>query len=85
MDTVPLPGDLTVDQIFAMLLDLAVLASRLRKPLTARLMPIPGKQASDPVAFDFAFFAPSGVMPVQAQSLEGLLKADEVIYIKPRP
>ena len=44
LDTVPLPGDTTNEQITALLLDLSALALRLDKPLTARLMPVPGKK-----------------------------------------
>ena len=51
LDTVPLPGDTSADQIAALLLDLSALALRLDKPLTARLMPIPGKKAGDPDQF----------------------------------
>jgi hypothetical protein len=59
LDTVPLPGDTTAEQITPLLLDLCALALRLDKPLTARLMPIPNKKAGDETNFDFAFFAPS--------------------------
>ncbi len=53
LDTIPLPGDTTEEQIAAVLLDLAALAQRLDKPLTARLMPIPGKARwrTDPFRF----------------------------------
>ena len=69
LDTVPLPGSSTPEQIAALLLDLSALALRLDKPLTARLMPIPGKQAGDPTGFDFAFFADSRVMALEAAPL----------------
>lgn len=69
LDTVPLPGDVTVDQLAALLLDLSALALRLDKPLTARLMPIPGKKAGDPTNFDFAFFANSKVMALETEPL----------------
>lgn len=85
LDTVPLPGDTTLEQLEAILLDVAALAHRLDKPLTARLMPIPGKSAGDPTEFDFAYFANSRVMPVQAEPLSGLLRGDETIELNPRP
>ncbi len=44
LDTIPLPGSATEAQIAPVLLDLAALALRLDKPLTARLMPIPNKR-----------------------------------------
>jgi uncharacterized protein (UPF0210 family) len=84
LDTVPLPGDVTVDQINAILLDLAALAMRLDKPLTARLMPIPGKKAGDPTGFDFAFFSNSRVMSPEAAPLEGLLAGKETFALRPR-
>lgn len=73
LDTLPLPGDVTEEQLAAILLDLAALAMRLNKPLTARLMPIPGKAAGDTTDFDFAYFANSRVFPVRAEALYGLL------------
>ena len=84
LDTVPLPGDATVEQLTAILLDLAALALRLDKPLTARLMPIPGKAAGDPTGFDFAFFANSRVLGLDAQPLVGPLAGDDVFSLRPR-
>ena len=84
LDTVPLPGEATVEQLNAVLADLAALALRLDKPLTARLMPIPGKAAGDPTTFDFAFFANSRVLALEAQPLQGFLAGDESFSISPR-
>ncbi len=69
LDTVPLPGDATAEQIAPLLLDIAALALRLDKPLTARLLPIPGKQAGDETNFDFSFFANSRVMALDSEPL----------------
>ena len=79
LDTVPLPGDTTAEAIHALLLDLAALSQRLNKPLTARLMPIPGKKAGDPTGFDFAYFANSRVLPLHAGTLGGFLDRRENI------
>ena len=84
LDTVPLPGDATPAQLSALLLDLAALACRLDKPLTARLMPIPGKQAGDPTGFDFEFFANSRVLALHAAPLTGLLAGDEFFDLRRR-
>lgn len=84
LDTVPLPGDVSVEQIAALLLDLSALALRLDKPLTARLMPIPGKQAGDPTGFDFAFFANSKVMALEAQKLEKAFSGKEIFPLSSR-
>ena len=84
LDTLPLPGEASKEEIYALLLDVAALALRLDKPLTARLMPIPGKAAGEPTAFDFAFFANSRVMPLQAKPLGGMLIGEENLYLHQR-
>ncbi|MFX1326213.1 MAG: DUF711 family protein [Promethearchaeota archaeon] len=62
LDVVPLPGDITEQEIFYILLDLCTISVRLNKPLTARLMPIPGRKVGDAVEFDFEYFAPSKII-----------------------
>jgi uncharacterized protein (UPF0210 family) len=73
LDTIPLPGSISEDQLYGVLLDLAALAERLKKSLTARLMPIPGKKAGDATEFDFEFFANSKIMGLNAGPLTGRL------------
>jgi uncharacterized protein (UPF0210 family) len=51
LDTVPLPGDTPAADIAGMFLDVATLAVRLRKPLSARLFPVPGKRSGDRTDF----------------------------------
>jgi uncharacterized protein len=84
LDCIPLPGDTRTEQLFAVLLDVASLSTRLAKPLTARLMPIPGKKAGDPTRFNFAFFANSKVMSLSNEPLKGLLAGNELISLHPR-
>jgi uncharacterized protein (UPF0210 family) len=52
LDTIPLPGDITEDALARILGDVAALAVRLKKPLTARLMPIKGKSAGEMTTFE---------------------------------
>jgi uncharacterized protein (UPF0210 family) len=65
LDTVPLPGDVGEAELAGILLDVATLALRLDKPLTARLMPVPGLAAGDVTDFDFAYFANGRVLDVK--------------------
>ena len=51
-DVVPLAGDTPVDAVAALIGDVATLSSKLGKPLSARLFPVPGKDAGDLVSFD---------------------------------
>jgi uncharacterized protein (UPF0210 family) len=82
LDTIPLPGDVDVASLGAILCDVAALATRLDKPLTARLMPLPGLKAGDPVHFDFPYFADSGVMAVTGGS-GGLLQKAARLALRP--
>ncbi len=84
LDTIPLPGDVTVDQIAALLLDISALSLRLNKPLTARLMPVPGKKAGDATDFNFDYFANSKVLALESEGLGKLLGSDEVFSLHPK-
>ena len=52
LDTVPIPGDVSVKTIKALLLDVASLAIKLNKPLSARLFPVPDKKAGEMTNFN---------------------------------
>lgn len=81
LDTVPLPGDISETQLQALLLDVASLAVRLKKPLTARLMPIPGKKAGEMTCFDFPYFTNTRIMSPQSDGVSGLLDTTDDIDI----
>ncbi len=84
LDTIPLPGDTTAEQIVPLLLDLCALSLRLDKPLTARLMPVPGKAAGEATQFDFGFFRNSKVMQLDAKPLTGALARGQVFDLRKR-
>jgi uncharacterized protein (UPF0210 family) len=52
-DTIPLPGDVSQAQLGRIIGDMASLAFKWHKPLTARLIPAPGKKAGDRTDFNF--------------------------------
>ena len=52
-DAIPLPGDVSQEQLERIMGDMASLAFKWHKPLTARLIPAPGKKAGDKTDFDF--------------------------------
>jgi uncharacterized protein (UPF0210 family) len=53
LDTIPLPGDVSQQQLERIIGDVASLAFKWRKPLAARLIPAPGKKAGDKTDFSF--------------------------------
>ncbi len=72
LDTIPLAGDMSLKQLERVILDMATLAVKLDKPLTARLLPVPGKAAGDPAQWpDFPYFAKGRVMGVPSKPDEG--------------
>jgi len=52
LDTVPLPGDVTEERLARIYSDVAALAWKWHKPLSARLQPVKGKKAGDKTDFD---------------------------------
>jgi uncharacterized protein (UPF0210 family) len=51
LDTVPFPGNISAAQMELIYGDVAALAWKWKKPLTARLQPVAGKGAGDPTPF----------------------------------
>jgi uncharacterized protein (UPF0210 family) len=79
LDTIPLAGNVSIESVTALLIDLGALALRHAKPLTARLMPIPRKSAGDRIHFDFPYFADSAVMDLPTMSLDNLMSSSGVL------
>ena len=64
LDTVPLPGDVTVEQLDMIIGDMATLAIKWHKPLSARLLPVKGKGAGDTTEFDGPFLVNAVIQPL---------------------
>ncbi len=64
LDTVPLPGDITVEKLELILLDIASLAIKLDKPLAARLLPVPGKKAGEMTSFNSPYLVDANIFSV---------------------
>ena len=55
LDTIPLPGDTTADQLSLIVADMASLSVKWHKPLSARLLPVVGKGWGETTEFDSPF------------------------------
>jgi len=64
LDTVPLPGDVSAEQLERIIGDMATLAVKWHKPLSARLLPVHGKKAGDRTEFDDPFLANAVIHPL---------------------
>jgi uncharacterized protein (UPF0210 family) len=64
LDTVPLPGDVSEEQIARILGDVASLAFKWHKPLAARLLPVKGKRAGERSDFDDKYLTNATIQPL---------------------
>jgi uncharacterized protein len=64
LDVIPLPGDVSSDQLAAILGDVASLSVKWHKPLSARLLPVAGKKAGDQTEFDDPFLVNAKIQPL---------------------
>jgi len=65
LDTIPLPGDITVEQLDMILADVATLAVKWKKPLSARLLPVKGKAPGDTTEFKDPFLVNAVIQPFE--------------------
>jgi uncharacterized protein (UPF0210 family) len=65
LDTVPLPGDVTVEQLDTIIGDMATLAFKWHKPLSARLLPVKGKGPGEMTEFDDPFLVNATIQPLE--------------------
>jgi len=69
LDMVPIPGNILVEELASIILDVAVLAIQLKKPLGVRVLPIPNKEANEFTFFDMDFLTNTRVMKLKNVSL----------------
>ncbi|MBW1903576.1 MAG: DUF711 family protein [Deltaproteobacteria bacterium] len=65
LDVLPLPGDITLEQLEKVLLDVATLAVKLDKPLSARLIPVKGQKAGENAILDSDFLVPAKIFEIK--------------------
>ncbi len=64
LDVIPLPGDTSAERLEKIIGDVASLAVKLHKPLSARLLPVAGKKAGDRTEFDDPFLVNAIIQPL---------------------
>jgi len=64
VDTLPLPGNVSEEEIARILGDVAWLAHRWNKPLAARLLPAPGKRVGDQTEFSGSLLVKTKIQPL---------------------
>jgi uncharacterized protein len=64
LDTIPLPGDVTNEQLERIFADVASLAVKWNKPLSARLQPVTNKHPGDQTEYTDAYFFNTTIHPL---------------------
>ncbi|HEY6765521.1 MAG TPA: DUF711 family protein [Candidatus Sulfotelmatobacter sp.] len=64
LDTIPLPGEISLAQMERIFADVASLATKWNKPLSARLQPIPNKKPGDQTDFQDPYLFNTTVHPL---------------------
>jgi hypothetical protein len=64
LDAVPIPGETSPERIDAILSDITYLSLRWEKPLSARILPIPGKSAGEMTDLDSPYLRDCSIIPV---------------------
>jgi uncharacterized protein len=65
LDTVPLPGDISAEQLSLIIGDMASLAVKWHKPLSARLFPVQGKGPGNMTELDSQFLVNATIQPLE--------------------
>jgi uncharacterized protein len=64
LDTIPLPGDISAEQLSLIIGDMASLAYKWHKPLSARLLPVSGKAPGELTEFDDPYLTNATIRPI---------------------
>jgi uncharacterized protein len=64
VDTVPIPGDCSTQDLAGLLLDVAGMAFRWNKSLSCRVFPVPGKVAGEWTTFDSPYMVNTRILPL---------------------
>src|SRR3989475_7449118 len=67
LDTIPLPGDISAEQLSLIIGDMASLAVKWHKPLSARLLPVLGKGWGEMTEFDDQFLVNAKLQPLETK------------------
>ncbi|MGC2464277.1 MAG: DUF711 family protein [Candidatus Acidiferrum sp.] len=67
LDTLPLPGDISVQQLSLIIGDMASLAVKWHKPLSARLFPVEGKGPGDKTDLEGQYLVNATIQPLEKQ------------------
>lgn len=82
-DMIPLPGEISCEELYAMMLDIAVTSVKLNKPLGFRVLPIPNKYAGEETELELDFITNTKIIKTKDIKLDGQVYSLNNIYTWP--
>lgn len=76
LDMVPIPGNILIEELASIILDVAAIAIKLQKPLGVRVLPIPNKEENEFTSFDMDFLTNTRILKLKNLSLNSNLFMD---------
>lgn len=76
LDMVPIPGNILIEELASIILDVAAIAIKLQKPLGVRVLPIPNKEENEFTSFDMDFLTNTRILKLKNLSLNSNLFTD---------
>lgn len=76
LDMVPIPGNILIEELASIILDVAAIAIKLQKPLGVRVLPIPNKEENEFTSFDMDFLTNTRILKLKNLSLNSTLFTD---------
>lgn len=81
LDMVPISGNILVEELASIILDVSAIAIRLDKPLGVRVLPIPNKEENEFTEFDMDFLTNTRVMKFKNLSINSELFENKSIKL----
>lgn len=81
LDIIPIPGNTPPDEMGAIFLDLAALAITVGRPMSARLVPVPGLAVGEKVSFDLERLATGRILPVKNMGAQKLFEQNSFLTL----
>ncbi|MCK4664965.1 MAG: DUF711 family protein [Bacteroidales bacterium] len=71
IDMVPVPGNIFDDEITSIMLDIAAISCKIKKPLGVRILPIPEKHENEFTDFSYDFLSNTRIKNIKNQTFSG--------------
>lgn len=82
LDMVPVPGNILDDEIASIMLDIAAISCKIKKPLGVRILPIPEKHVNEFTDFSYDFLSNTRIMAVKNLSSNSIFQSSKMEFLE---